>query len=365
MLARPLGFLLAGLIAAVLLAELVLRALPIPAGIAAADPVPGWPAHRLVPNSRFTSSSGWALENVQRGTINNAGYIAPFDYRDGAHVGVVIGDSFVEGYMNPYPTMLQARLAHDLGLPADQVYNFGSSGASLPHYLGVARLAGARYQPRWAVVLVTKGDVVEGFGSAPGFFRWDDGPDLIRIVPERRRGRMAKMARDLAVLRYARGNLKLSAATLFASGFASERATRCVPARLEAADRRLLARWLAALPTALSLPPQRVVLVFDGEHPAPVAAAAAPPPACPDRDDVARAWLRREADAAGIRTVATAPIFAAAVARDHRPIDRAPLDGHWNPHGHALVAHAVALALATGTPTDRAHDQGSSSDASP
>ena len=47
----------------------------------------------MIPNSRYTYSTGWNLQNIHRGRINNYGYVAPFDYqpngdRERRHRGV-------------------------------------------------------------------------------------------------------------------------------------------------------------------------------------------------------------------------------------------------------------------------------------
>ena len=76
---RTLAF-LAGIGGTLLLLEVVLRLLPVLSGTYAADPRAAWPVHTMIPNSPFTYSTGWNLQNIQHGRINNYGYVAPFDY---------------------------------------------------------------------------------------------------------------------------------------------------------------------------------------------------------------------------------------------------------------------------------------------
>ena len=211
--------LIGGILLALFAAEVVLRLLPLPAGVLAAEPSRDWPVRRLVPNTDTTMSFGWNLANVQHGHINNAGFSSPFDYKDGASVGVVIGDSYIEGMSNPADGRFQAFLARDLGLNETDVYNFGMSGTSLPHYLGMARLAGQRYRPRWAVFLIVGNDFVEGFTPDAGFYHWAPAPDVIRLTPARPHGRLTDNLRDLALFRYARLNLKFSPSIILDSGF--------------------------------------------------------------------------------------------------------------------------------------------------
>ena len=59
---------------------------------------PSWPVHTMIPNSQYTYSTGWNLQNIHRGRINNYGYVAPFDYSPGSRqrTVAVFGDSYVE-----------------------------------------------------------------------------------------------------------------------------------------------------------------------------------------------------------------------------------------------------------------------------
>lgn len=332
-----------GIVAALLFAELLLRVLPTPAGIVGAAPDPAWPAHRMVPSSQYVSSSGWSMDNVQRGHINNRGYVAPFDYRKGAAVGVVIGDSFVEGMMNPYAAMLQAQLAHAMARRPDSIYNFGTSGASLPHYLGVAQLVGRDYRPQFAVVFVAARDFVEGFNSDPGIYRWSKGESLIEPVAEKPPSGFGRFARSLAIVRYARINLKATPALLTKSGFEEAPKPRCGAEGLSDGDQRLLARWVEQLPKALKLPAEKVVLLFDADRAAIYSRTKAQP--CPDRDAQARMALMTLARRAGMKVVDTAPIFRADWAKHQIAFDRAPLDAHWSPYAHRLIAPIVAAQL--------------------
>lgn len=344
MILRRIFFLGLGIIAALLAAELLLRVLPTPSALISAKPDSTWPVRHLLADSTYRSSSGWAMDNVQSGRINNRGYVAPFDYRKGASVGVVIGDSYVEGMMNPYATMLQARLAQDMARRPDSIYNFGTSGVSLPHYLGIARLAGRDYRPEFAVVSIVARDFIEGFNSDPGVFRWSKDHTLIRLTPDREPSRLAKVTRSLALVRYARINLKATPALITKSGFEEAPKPICGPATLSVEDKRLLQGWVDQLPKALKLQPAKVVLVLDADRPAiylgkPIQGD------CADRDNRSRTALAAMARQAGMKIVDTAPLFQADWALHHIPFDRAPLDAHWSPYAHALIAHAVARTL--------------------
>jgi hypothetical protein len=344
---KNLALLLFGFLVAIVSAELTLRWLPVPGGMFAADPDPTWPARRLVPNAAVTSSFGWDLANAHHSRINNLGYASPFEYRDGAKVGMLFGDSYVEGLSNDDGQRLQSFLAPDLGLAPQGIYSFGTSGGALPHYLGVAALAAKRYRPQWAVFLVTDRDFVEGFDAEPGFYRWAAAPETIGLVPEVKRGRLAKLVRGLALSRYLRLNLKFSGTTLFSSGLESAPKPVCHRTTLSADDLRLLDGWLADARSALGLSPSRIVIVLDSDRTPLYRPGASPPRTCPDRDQLARDTLGTRARAQGFAVVDTAPLFASAWTADHVPLDRKPLDAHWSPYANKLVAAAIARALKT------------------
>src|SRR5690242_19984897 len=106
---RTLAF-LAGIVATLVMLQMLLRVLPVLDGAYAADLGSKWPAHTLIANTDYTYSTGWNFTNVHHGHINNLGYVAPFDYQQGSSGVVVIGDSYVESMMNEYDQTLQGWL---------------------------------------------------------------------------------------------------------------------------------------------------------------------------------------------------------------------------------------------------------------
>ena len=85
-----------------LVIEGVIRLLPVIDGTYAADPRASWPVHTMIPDSQYTYSSGWNLQNVHRGRINNYGYASPHDYVPGRGDVAVFGDSYIESLMNEH-----------------------------------------------------------------------------------------------------------------------------------------------------------------------------------------------------------------------------------------------------------------------
>lgn len=338
----------AGAAAVLLLLEGLLRLLPVLDGAYAADPGGKWPIRTLVPNSDFTYSIGWNANNIHHGHINNLGFVSPFDYEEGSSGVVVIGDSYVESMMNEYDETLQGQLARDLRSP-QQVMSFGMSGADLSHYLGTAQLIGQHFNPSWAVVLITASDYSGGFSADSGYYRWAPERDPpIELVPEYKRSPMTKVLRSLALTRYLRGNLMIRVTDLVQlhrgqdNHAASGDQPACEHRTLSPEDEQLTAKIVKALPRALGLPPERLILVFDSDRKALYAATPAAPAVCPNVDQLARNRLMQLAAVGGLHVIDSGPIFSAHYAATYERLDFTPQDGHWNPTAHRLIARAVA-----------------------
>lgn len=332
-----------GFVGALLALELALRALPVIDGIYAADPRASWPIHTIIPGSKYTSSSGWNFQNVHRGSVNNYGYVSPFDYLPGSGGIAVIGDSYIESTMNDYGDTLQGALAGELRTPRN-IMNFGMAGAEMPHYLGTAEIVAREFQPDWAVFLITLGDFTRGFAADPGYFHWHDGGDSpIALAPELNRSALTKFVRSLALVRYLRGNLALAPSQLVQWKRGVEASRECRPGVLSKKDEALLDAFADRLPKALGLPPDRVILVFDSDRKAVYAGKSeAEALRCAPRAAVANQRLAQLARDRGMHVIDSYPVFQDYYRRHRLPLDRAPLDPHWNPTAHRLMAGEVA-----------------------
>lgn len=333
-----------GVLGTLLLLEGALRVLPVFGGLYAADPRPDWPLHTLIPNSRYTFSSGWNLQNVHEGRINNYGYLSPMDYRPGSGGIAVIGDSYIESVMNDYEDTLQGELAKQLGAPRP-VMNFGTAGAELPHYLGAAEFVAREFQPEWAVFLITAGDFTRGFQADPGYFYWKPENDPpIGFRPEPHRSSLAKFVRSLALVRYLRGNLSFQPGNMLVWRRRVEPPRQeCEPGVLSKEDEALLAGFVDHLPRALRLAPERVVLVFDSDRKSIYAGRSHEEALrCAPRASLANERLEELARARGMHVIDSYPVFQEYFRRHGRPVDRAPFDAHWNPTAHRLMAREVA-----------------------
>jgi hypothetical protein len=336
-----------GVVATLLLLEGLIRVLPVTDGTYAAEPSSTWPAHHMIPNSSYTMSTGWNLQNVHHGHINNYGYASPHDYERGQADVAVFGDSYVEALMNDYRDTLSGSL-NDYLQRKRRVLGFGMSGAEMPDYLGTAELVGPEFSPKWAVIVITGDDFIHGFHASPGYFEWDvTRSPPIRLVPELHRSASLKFSRTVGLVRYLRGNLSFRAGgvvKLRRGADAAAASPICRDDVLSKDDAALLETYAHALPEALRLPPQRVILVFDADRRAIYAGAPpdSPTAGCRNRSVLANETLAAVAKAAGMHVIDTAPLFRRHFEAGLGPLDRSPLDAHWNPAAHRLVAREVA-----------------------
>jgi hypothetical protein len=345
---RTLAF-AAGIGCVLLLLEGVLRVLPVLSGTYAADPRASWPVHTMIPNTGYTYSTGWNLQNIHRGRINNYGYVAPFDYereKGGAGAVAVFGDSYIEAVMNDFGDTLQGALNDYLKTPRT-VLNFGSAGAEMPDYLGTAPLVRREFSPHWAVVVITLGDFTRGFSAGPGYFKWQPGQSPpVKLVPEIHRSALSKRLRTLALIRYARGNLSLQPDQLIRLRRGADVASAAAPCHREVlskADEALLAQYAQELPAALGLPPDHVILVFDSDRKAIYAGKTRDEARqCLARPALANERLQDLAAQSGMHVIDSYDVFKRYFDGGHGPLDRSPIDAHWNAAAHRLMAREVA-----------------------
>jgi hypothetical protein len=123
----------------------------------------------------------------------------------------IVGDSYVEALQVPYDKSLGERLAGDLrsgGSPAE-VYRFAISGAPLSQDLQMIEREVARYRPDWIVVVMTTLDFDNSYEFQPGRYtssflklRVDNGRVLGEIPPLPWRSNWREWLRMTATARY-------------------------------------------------------------------------------------------------------------------------------------------------------------------
>jgi hypothetical protein len=348
-----------GIVLPLCAAEGVLRFLPVNTGLRSVATNAAQPVFHFTPNHRFVFSQGWDLAMANEGWVNNAGFVNDQDYQhSGPPMLGVVGDSYVEALMVPYPKTLQGRLADRTGARA-RVYSFAASGAPLSQYLAFARHAVRDWGASALVIVVIGNDFDESLASVkqgPGFFHYvqaADGAlhlDLTAYAPNP----LARIAVNSALVRYLVFNLKAgeawdmlrqwgrergfvspAVAATTPSAFEGNTSAESSSSRLRASEQAVTA-FFRDLPEWSGLPPDRILFVVDGIR-YPPAADHGPRQSYFVR---MRDYFMAQATAKGYEVIDVDPVFFAHAERTGDRLEY-PRDGHWNPTAHGLVAEMV------------------------
>ena len=86
-----------------------------------------------------------------------------------------------------------------------------------------------------------------------------------------------------------------------------------------------------------------MILIFDSDRKAIYAGqSAAQRQGCPQRATLANDRLKELAAQSGLHVIDSDPVFRRQFSAGLGPLDRSPIDAHWNPAAHRLMAQEVA-----------------------
>ena len=333
--------------------EIVMRFVPVHTGVRLAPVTVQAPIVHLQPNEPFTFSTGWSLKNVNRGRINNAGFVNEQDYhkQDAKPLLAVIGDSYIEARMIPYRETLQGRLAAALENQF-RVYSFAASGAPMSEYLIWAQHAVRDYGARALVINIVLNDFDESYlayRTSPVYSVYDSEPDgqlRLRFFEYRQSTLRAVLSKS-ALARYLMINLKLEyfiqtlpfwprapapQAAAAARGSGASEGAEALRTRISLA---VIDAFFRDLDPMVGLAHDRILFLVDGFHYPPAAASGAGS----FFDRMRKAFLAKAAGL-GYGVVDLDPQFFARYRASGETFE-VPDDGHWNAAGHQIAADAV------------------------
>jgi hypothetical protein len=336
-----------------IVAEIVLRLLPVADEMVVLPVDDHNPVLRFAPNRRFTYSMRWDFAVVNRGWINNYGFNNDQQYDSSLHTPLlaVVGDSYIEALPISYRATLQGRLAQ-LGGNRGRVYSFGMSGAALSQYLAEAEFAKANFRPNGLVVVVVGNDFDESlgrYGTPIALHYFQEHPNGLRLARVDYAPNLFRRAIGrLALARYLVINLKLlETIAKIRRRRAAESAVRFVGNTADAADservadsRRVVDEFLAELPSRSGLEPSRILLVVDGIRPN-LYRADDLKAAAGSYFDVMRRYLMATATRGGFGVIDMQRRLIERHQRDGARFEL-PADAHWNAIAHEEAATAVA-----------------------
>lgn len=344
--------------------ELALRLMPV-VTTSAWEPVNQQsPTLRYHGDITLTYSNGWDFSLHNRRRVNDHGFLNDQNYAPDDPRGLlaVIGDSYVEAFLNPYEKTFYGRLAAQAN-EQSRVYSFGVSGAPLSQYLHWAGFVKETFAPDALVVSIIANDFDESFyryKRTRGLHYFAEGESgeparLIRV--DREDSWIRKLLFSSSLVRYLFFHLQLGdvlknakdrLVKLWTGDDTPERfignVVAEVPEVQERDGRRATDLFLEALPRFSGLSPRKIVFVLDGVR-----------PSLYDDADLRAAqgsywWKMREhfierARAAGYGVVDMQEPFRAHY-REHQRRFEYEQDGHWNDLAHGLVAAELRQAAA-------------------
>jgi hypothetical protein len=340
------------------LAEISLRFLPVATGLAPVSVTPESPVFHFTPNRPFVFSRGWDFQMLNTGRVNNDGWVNDQDYQvDGAApVVAVVGDSYIEAAMVPYPQTAQGRLAGAVD-GRSRVYSFGASGAPLSQYLVWAQYAVRKYHAKSLIINVLGNDFDEsyaGYKIGPGFWLYDrnaDGELKLKLF-EFHRTAFWSAVHESALARYLFINLNLGQylftlrgvvdllfggaahAQSAPGGYAGNTSASTDEARV-AISKEAIDAFFRDLPRMTGLAPDRVLFTLDGfRYPDTYESEKG------TYFDLMRQRFREKGEALKYRVIDLDPYFFEHYRATGERVEF-PTDGHWNATGHAIMAKAV------------------------
>lgn len=344
----------AGVLAPLLLAEVVLRFLPVTEPVYAQPVNAGAPYRHFLPDRDVTYSKGWNFSITSRKHINNLGFASDSDFvRDGLRPLItVIGDSFVEAWEVPNPQTMHGLLGARVA-GRGRVYGIGVSGSPLSQYLAYAEMARDEFSPDGMVFVIIANDFDESllkYKRAPGFhyFVMREGALELERIDHPGQSALVKAASRSALVRYMRYTVGFDLARVrdvlgpgaAAPGQFVGNVAADVSAGRVTDSKAAIATFLGQLPARSGLPADRIMFVVDAIRPqlyTPGELALA------ERSFFGqmRTHFMEQASSAGFEVIDMTPAFISAWARDGRRFEF-PNDNHWNPLGHSVVAEQIA-----------------------
>ena len=347
------------------LAEGIRRLLPVHSGFEVQSVDAENPIIRLRANRDYLYSHGPFLTNLNRGHVNNYGFVNDQDYESGDKrpLLAVIGDSYIEAGMVPYPLTLQGRLAGQQN-GNRRVYSFGSSGSSLLDYLYYAIYARQQFGAEWLVINIVGNDFDEmllRYKRAPAFHYLAEAPDggLSPMLIDYHPAWPRSLLRHSALARYVFFNIgsvspvvnrlthgldqlrlwfsgPIAKANAASPAFVGNTASDADPERVELSQRATL--WvLDHLPERVGLPASHILFLMDGYR------SYEPDQVAADRNSffgTMREFLITEGRRRGFEVQDMQEWFVRRHRRDGAVFDF-PDDGHWSAIGHEEAAKAV------------------------
>lgn len=344
-----------GIVAVLLVLELLCRLLPVSTSTAAGyyvDPlILSYPPHH-----RWTTSTGWDLRNPQHMESNNFGFVSSHDFVHNEEAVALIGDSFVEASMLDPADRPGAQL--ERALRSRPVYALGAPGSALLDYAERIRFMSQKFGVKDFVVLMERTDVRQSLCGSGNIH----GPCLNPVSLESETqikpapSAAKEIIRHSALAQYLVSQLKADPQQIFANlvSMTRSRFSRGSATEVDMKDHGRIsdaAVWAESLDKVTRTFFDRIkpytgngtlVIVLDSDRRALYDGKM--------RLDPDRLRFMEAARASGAYVVDLDPIFRAHFRSSPMQFDVGPYDGHLNSLGVRMAMDAAAKELARAAP---------------
>ena len=347
---RTIGSVVLGLLAFVVLCELLFRVLPTSSATEAGYHIDA-KILTYAPNHVVRYAAGWDLRNAQRLLTNNYGFVSAHDFAFDKTAVALIGDSYVESASLDEAQRPGAQLERILG-GQRAVYSLGVAGTSLLDYAERIRFAHHNFGIRDFVVLMERGDVRQSICGSGNVGSQCLDPHSLQPRTELHPSPSAakRLLRKSAFAQYLVSQLEITPDKLLHKLFVTSQSAR---EQRPASEHEVDAVAELFFERVRPLAGARLVIVVDANRPMLTRGRDdTKPDTNPDTNaranpdpDPERSRFIELARAAGATVVDMEPIFKAHFKQSSLSLDVGRQDGHFNALGVALVAAGAASAL--------------------
>lgn len=285
-------------------------------------------------SSYIVDSIGWKFSYFHQRRINNYGFVDDRDYVPNSQPIAVIGDSYIQSSMLPYPNTIQGRLSAKFG-DRVSIYSFGVPMYSLAGYLGSAEYATREFQPRAFVFLLNEGDVISSLAPQDGSYFLDRPDGELQFQEPKSPKRITQLLRTSALYRYLYMHLKFDQVV---NRIIKPQSDSPDPnSKEEARDYDQVAtRLLELFPQKTGVTTENTVFIIDSDR------ANLSKPGLGTSPGIEELLaFKKIATSKGYRVVDTQDFFTSHYRTTGQPLDLMPVDFHWNSKAHQLVADRI------------------------
>lgn len=342
-------------------------------------------AKYATPHSEFTYSRDWNFSLVNKGWINNAGFLHNQDYdsNGSAPIFAVIGDSFVASVHFPFEETLMNRLSGEAKNAGGNIYSFSMNGAPASQCLIWAKHAQDNYNVQSATFVFSADDIYDSLLKNRRVTRYHqfaegrNGELYLHLAREYRGiSPSRRILHKSALYRYLQYNVGLfELRNLIAKIKGTSRRTpKLSPDTSEEKERlsnmkRAVDTFLQMAPKYSGLSPENILFVVDANRGKLFKGLKQTKnrQALETCFTSIRPYFISKAREQGFETIDMEPIFIEDYQKHGRNFEE-PTDWHWNGYGHQVASEAIQksgvfqrfLLSASKTESERAQEESSS-----